>query len=54
MDNEEPIVWHEPILDEHWNQFEAKVDLMMQFEIGTNISSIHFENVEITKDDSLH
>jgi hypothetical protein len=22
VDNEEPIVWHEPILDEHWDQLE--------------------------------
>jgi hypothetical protein len=26
MDNEEPILWHEQILDEYWNKLEAKID----------------------------
>ena len=26
MDNEEPIVWHEPILDEYWGRLEAEID----------------------------
>jgi hypothetical protein len=26
MDNEEPIVWHEPILDENWNNLDAEID----------------------------
>ena len=47
MDNEEPIVWHEPILDEYWNRLEAK---MNQLDIDTKIERINFENVEITKE----
>jgi hypothetical protein len=43
LDNEEPIVWHEPIFDEYWDQLEAK---MNQQEIGTDIKFIVFENVE--------
>jgi len=26
MDNEEPILWHEQILNEYWNKLEAKID----------------------------
>jgi hypothetical protein len=26
MDNEEPIVWHDAILDEYWNKLEAAID----------------------------
>jgi hypothetical protein len=26
MENEEPIVWHEPILDRYWDQLEAAID----------------------------
>ena len=37
MDNEEPIVWHEPILDEYWNRLEAK---MNQLDIDTKIVGI--------------
>jgi hypothetical protein len=47
MDNEEPIVWHEPIFDEYWDRLEAK---MNQLEIGTDIKCISIENVEITKE----
>jgi len=46
IDNEEPIVWHEPILDMYWNKLEANIDRVRQLEIeGTNI-----ENVEMKKD----
>ena len=47
MDNEEPIVWHEPILDEYWNRLEAK---MNQLDIDTKIVGIEIENVEMTKE----
>jgi hypothetical protein len=55
MDNEEPIVWHEPIFDEYWNQLEAeidlrKIDLRKQKEIISDIRDIHIENVEIKKE----
>jgi hypothetical protein len=33
MDNEEPIVWHESILDEYWNQLEEKIDERKQLGI---------------------
>ena len=47
MDNEEPIVWHEPILDEYWNRLEAK---MNQLDIDTKIGRIEITNVEMTKE----
>jgi hypothetical protein len=50
MDNEEPIVWHEPILDEYWNNLDAAIDRRKQQETGTDISGIHIENVEITRE----
>jgi hypothetical protein len=46
MDNEEPIVWHEPILEEYWNHFEAKIDQMKQLNIG----NIQVKNVEMKKE----
>jgi hypothetical protein len=46
-DNEEPIVWHEQILDEYWDQLEAKIK---QLGIVTDIRDIQIENVEITKE----
>jgi hypothetical protein len=42
MDNEEPIVWHEPILDEYWNRLEEKRELV--------IRDILIENVEMKKE----
>jgi hypothetical protein len=47
LDNEELVVWHEPILDEYWNQLEAKIK---QLGIVTDIGDIQIENVEITKE----
>jgi hypothetical protein len=47
MDNEEPIVWHEPIFDEYWDRLEAK---MNQLEIGIDIKCISIENVEMKKE----
>jgi hypothetical protein len=38
MDGEEPIVWHEQILDEYWHRLEA-----------TDIKCMYIENIEITK-----
>jgi hypothetical protein len=46
-DNEQPIVWHEPILDGYWDRFEEQ---MRQMDIVTEISGIQIENVEITKE----
>jgi hypothetical protein len=39
MDGEEPIVWHEQILDEYWHRLEA-----------TDIKCMFIENIEITKE----
>ena len=50
MDNEEPIVWHEPILDEYWDQLETEIDRVRQLGMVTKIDGIHIENVEIKKE----
>ena len=47
MDNEAPIVWHEPILDRYWDQLE---ELIKQQEIFTNIQHIKIWNVEMKKE----
>jgi hypothetical protein len=39
----EPIVWHEPVLDEYWNKLEANIDRVSFYDI-------HIENVEIKKE----
>jgi hypothetical protein len=44
---QEPIVWHEQILDECWDQLE---DALSGDELVTNIWGIQIENVEITKE----
>jgi len=49
MDNEEPIVWHEPILDEYWDQLEAKIDRKKQQEIVT-CNDIQIMNIEMEKE----
>jgi hypothetical protein len=49
-DNEEPIVWHDSVLDEYWNHFEAKIDGRKQQEIVTEIEGIDIENIEIKKE----
>jgi hypothetical protein len=51
VDNEEPIVWHETILDEYWDQLEAKIDQINQLDNAiTVINGICTWNVEITKE----
>ena len=50
INNEEPIVWHEPILDEYWNQLETKVGMNQLDIVTTDISGIHISNVEIKKE----
>ena len=50
MDNEEPIVWHEPILDEYWNQLEEEIARKMQLGIVTEIGYIRILNVEMKKE----
>ena len=50
VENEEPIVWNQPVLDEYWNRFEEEIDRREQLELVPKIEGIHFENVEITKE----
>jgi len=50
MDNEEPIVWHEPILDEYWDQLKAKIDRKKQQDIVTEVEGITIMNIEMTKE----
>jgi hypothetical protein len=47
LDNEEPIVWHEPIFDEYWDRLEANIK---QQEIVSDMLAIQIENVEIRKE----
>jgi hypothetical protein len=49
-DNEEPIVWHEPILDEYWDKVEGIINQRRQLGRVAKIRDIHIENVEITKE----
>jgi hypothetical protein len=50
MDNDEPIVWHEPILDRYWDVLEAEIDARKQQEIVTDIKRIRIVNVEMKKE----
>jgi hypothetical protein len=50
MDGKEPIVWHEPILDEYWDQLENEIDRNCQLHIVDDISDINIENVEMKKE----
>jgi hypothetical protein len=50
MDNEMPIVWHEPILDEYWDQLEANIDWVRQLGRIAKVDGIHIENVEMKKE----
>jgi hypothetical protein len=48
IDNKEPIVWHEPILDRYWDQLVAAMYVkLLGIVIVTKIDEIHVENVEI-------
>jgi hypothetical protein len=50
--NEEPIVWHEAILDHYWDQLENEIDRRKQLGIVTKIegTTIHIQNVEMSKE----
>jgi hypothetical protein len=50
VNNEELIVWHEPILDECWGRLEAEIDRRKRRNIVTEIECISIQNVEITKE----
>ena len=50
MENEEPIVWHEPILDRYWDQLE-KADWRRQPKMTallTKYGTIEILNLEMT------
>jgi hypothetical protein len=56
-DNEEPIVWHEPILEEYWDQLKEIVDELkkilfrrFQQDIAPDIQEFEIVNVEMTKE----
>ena len=49
MDNEEPIVWHEPILDDCWAVLNGQMRLM---DSVTKVKGIDIENLEMKKEQS--
>jgi len=49
IDDEEPIVWHEPILDEYWDQFEEEIARKKQLDRVVDICDIQITNVEMKK-----
>jgi hypothetical protein len=55
MHNEEPIVWHEPILDEYWDRIETEIDRRKKLGMVSDICAIQIKNVEMKKErlDSL-
>jgi hypothetical protein len=50
MDNEEPIVWNEPVLDEYWDRLETEIDRMSWQLDRADICDIQFKNVEMKKE----
>ena len=50
VDDEEPIVWHAPILDEYWDQLEEEIYRRNEQEIVTDIQRINIENMEMKKE----
>ena len=51
MDGEEPIVWHEPVLDQYWDQLETEFDRRNQLlNRVADICNIQFMNVEVKKE----
>ena len=51
MNNEEPIVWHEPIVDRYWDVLEAEIDRMKQLDnVATVIRNIQIMNIEMKKE----
>jgi hypothetical protein len=48
--NEEPIVWHEPILQKYWGRLEAKIRNQENEDFTTTIERIQIENVEMKKE----
>ena len=50
QDDEEPIVWHEPILDRYWDKVEGKINRRRQLGRVTKIRDMCIRNVEMTKE----
>ena len=50
MNNEEPIVWHEPILDRYWDVLEAEIDRMRQLDRVADVKQIQIMNIEMKKE----
>jgi hypothetical protein len=49
-DGDHPIVWHESILDQYWDQLKTKIGRRKQLGGVTDINGIEIQNIEITKD----
>jgi hypothetical protein len=54
-ENEEQIVWHEPVLQEYWDQLvtgidQTEINRRTQLGMVTDIIGIHIQNVEMTKE----
>jgi hypothetical protein len=50
MDNEEQIVWHEPVLDGYWDQLEDNIWRRQLRSLATKIQRFNIENVEMKKE----
>jgi hypothetical protein len=50
MNNEESIVWHEPILDRYWDVLEAEIDRMRQLDRVADVKQIQIMNIEMKKE----
>jgi hypothetical protein len=48
--NNEPIVWHEPILDRLWEELKAAIDQRKNEIVNLKIRGIQIENVEMKKE----
>ena len=48
--DEEPIIWHEEILDEYWDRIETEIDRRKQLGMVSDICAIQIENVEMKKE----
>jgi hypothetical protein len=51
MNNEEPIVWHEPIVDRYWDVLEAEIDQRKQLDnVTTDIKHLQIMNIEMKEE----
>jgi hypothetical protein len=50
INNEEPILWHEPIVDRYWDVLEEEIDRRKQKEIVTDIKHLQIMNIEMKEE----